>query len=200
MLPRFLVYWSQVAPGSPENALWAERCGRLKRIILNPGLIIVWILGLLLGFHLGWPLWLWAKLLVVLGLSGFHGWMIGAARKFAAGERPYAEKTLRLVNEIPSLTTIAIVILVIVKAVLRASVGQGRWPCTHSTGVRGLRPRPPEADLTWRSNAHTPAASGTAPARRRGQECETLLRLRHICRWQRNCRQPGPSRLPIARR
>lgn len=115
MLPRFLVYWSQVAPGAPENALWDERCGRLKRIILNPGLIVVWILGLLLGFHLGWPLWLWAKFLVVLGLSGFHGWMIGAARKFAAGERPYAEKTLRLVNEIPSLTTIAIVILVIVK-------------------------------------------------------------------------------------
>jgi protoporphyrinogen IX oxidase len=115
MLPRFLVYWSQVAPASPENALWNERCGRLKRIILNPGMVIVWILGLLLGFHLGWPLWLWAKLLVVLGLSGFHGWMIGAARKFAAGERPYAEKTLRLVNEIPSLTTIAIVILVIVK-------------------------------------------------------------------------------------
>jgi len=115
MLPRFLVYWSQVAPGSPENALWAERCGRLKRIILNPGLIVVWILGILLGFHLGWPLWLWAKTLIVFGLSGFHGWMIGAARKFAAGERPYAEKTLRLVNEIPSLTTIAIVILVIVK-------------------------------------------------------------------------------------
>jgi putative membrane protein len=115
MLPRFLVYWSQVTPGSPENALWAERCGRLKRIILNPGLMVVWILGLLLGFHLGWPLWLWLKLLVVLGLSGFHGWMIGAARKFAGGERPYAEKTLRLVNEIPSLTTIAIVILVIVK-------------------------------------------------------------------------------------
>ena len=115
MLPRFLVYWSQVEPGTPENDLWAERCGRLKRIILNPGLIVVWVLGILLGFHLGWPLWLWAKLVIVLGLSGFHGWMIGAARKFGAGERPYSEKTLRMVNEIPSLTTIAIVILVIVK-------------------------------------------------------------------------------------
>jgi protoporphyrinogen IX oxidase len=87
----------------------------LKRIILNPGLIIVWTLGIMLGFHLGWPLWLWAKLAIVLGLSGFHGWMIGAARKFGTGGRPYPEKTLRLVNEIPSLTTIAIVILVIVK-------------------------------------------------------------------------------------
>ncbi len=115
MLPRFLVYWSQVPLGSPENALWAERCNRLKRIILNPGISVVWILGLALGFQIGWPVWLWAKFAVVLGLSGFHGWMIGAAKKFARGERPYSERTLRLVNEIPSLATIIIVILVIVQ-------------------------------------------------------------------------------------
>ena len=115
MLPRFLVYWHPVPAGSPENALWAERCGRLKRIILNPGITVVWILGIALGFQLGWPLWLWLKLVFVLGLSGFHGWMIAAARRFATGERPYSEKMLRLVNEIPSLVTIAVVILVIVK-------------------------------------------------------------------------------------
>ncbi len=115
MLPRFLVYWSQVPLDSPENALWAERCTRLKRIILNPGISVVWILGLALGFQIGWPVWLWAKFAVVLGLSGFHGWMIGAAKKFARGERPYSERTLRLVNEIPSLATIIVVILVIVQ-------------------------------------------------------------------------------------
>ena len=115
MLPRFLVYWHPLAADSPDNALWAERCARLKRIILKPGLIFVWVLGVALGFHLGWPLWLWAKLLLVVGLSGFHGWMLGAARKFGRGERPYSEKALRLVNEIPSLVTIVVVILVIVK-------------------------------------------------------------------------------------
>jgi putative membrane protein len=115
MLPRFLVYWHPLPPDSPDNALWAERCNRLKRIIIYPGIWVVWILGLALGFHLGWPLWLQAKLVFVLGLSGFHGWMIGAARKFAAGERPYSEKALRMANEIPSLVTIVVVILVIVK-------------------------------------------------------------------------------------
>lgn len=115
MLPRFLVYWHQVPAGDPENALWAERCTRLKRIILNPGLVIVWVLGLLLGAHLGWPLWLLLKLVLVLGLSGFHGWLTGTARRFGDGGRPYAEKTLRLMNEIPSLVTIGVVILVIVK-------------------------------------------------------------------------------------
>jgi putative membrane protein len=115
MMPRFLVYWHPLPAGDPGNALWAERCNRLKRIIINPGIWIVWILGLMLGFHLGWPAWLWAKLVFVLGLSGFHGWMIGTARKFAAGERPYSEKALRMANEIPSLVTIVVVILVIVK-------------------------------------------------------------------------------------
>ena len=115
MLPRFLVYWHPLPIAAPENQLWAERCNRLKRIILNPGITVVWVLGIALGFHLGWPVWLWAKLVFVLGLSGFHGWTIGAMRRFAAGERPYTEKTLRLVNEVPSLVTIAVVILVIVK-------------------------------------------------------------------------------------
>ena len=115
MLPRFLVYWSQLPVDAPENQLWADRCARLRRIILNPGIIIVWGLGLLLGAHLGWPLWLWVKLAVVLGLSGYHGWMIGTSVRFANGQRPLSEKTLRLANEIPSLTTIVIVILVIVK-------------------------------------------------------------------------------------
>jgi putative membrane protein len=115
MLPRFLVYWHQVPAGDPENALWGERCARLKRIILNPGLVIVWVLGLLLGAHLGWPLWLWLKLVLVLALSGFHGWLVGTARRFGGGGRPYAEKTLRLMNEIPSLVTIGVVILVIIK-------------------------------------------------------------------------------------
>jgi putative membrane protein len=115
MLPRFLVYWHPVAIGDPENTLWADRCARLKRIILNPGLVVVWVLGLMLGAHLGWPVWLWLKLVLVLGLSGFHGWLLGTVRRFAAGGRPCSEKTLRLVNEIPSLVTIGVVILVILQ-------------------------------------------------------------------------------------
>jgi putative membrane protein len=115
MLPRFLVYWAQVTPGLPENALWAERCRRLRRIIINPAMIVVWVLGLLLAFHLGWPLWLWAKFIIVLGLTLYDHWMLRVMKAFARGERPISEKALRLANEIPSLTTIAIIILVIVK-------------------------------------------------------------------------------------
>jgi putative membrane protein len=115
MVPRFLVYWHPVAPGSPEAALWEERCNRLRRIILSPAMTVSWLAGLSLAFNLGWPLWLVVKFLFVLGLTGFHGWTVGMARRFAAGERPVSERTLRLANEIPSLVTIAVALLVILK-------------------------------------------------------------------------------------
>ncbi len=115
MIPRFLVYWHPVAPGAPESLLWAERCRRLRRIILSPAMVVSWLAGLSLGFHLGWPLWLVAKLLFVIGMTGFHGWTMKMVQRFAAGERPVSEKGLRLANEIPSLVTFAVVVLVIVK-------------------------------------------------------------------------------------
>ena len=76
---------------------------------------MVWVLGLSLGSDLGWPFWLIAKLVIVTGLTGYHGWAVGVSRKMAAGQRPVSERTLRLANEIPSLATIAIVLLVIIK-------------------------------------------------------------------------------------
>ena len=117
MLPRFLVYHMESAVGSPEDAAWVERERRLKRIILTPGLLAVWLLGLTLAvsYGLAGQGWLHAKIFLVLLLSGYHGWAAATASKFARGERPYANKTLRLLNEVPALATIAIVVLVVVK-------------------------------------------------------------------------------------
>ncbi len=117
MMPRFFVYHHQTSVGSPEDLAWIDREARLKRIILNPSLIIVWILGLLLALNVGAfsQGWFHAKLLLVIILSGFHGWMVGYAKKLARGERPWPEKRLRMVNEVPALLVTLIVILVIVK-------------------------------------------------------------------------------------
>lgn len=117
MLPRFFVYHMAAAPGSPEDAAWIERERRLIRIIINPAMIAVWLLGLTLAFSGNWWSmgWLHVKLAIVLALSGYHGWLSGLRRKFARGERLLSERTLRIANEVPGLATIAIVILVIVK-------------------------------------------------------------------------------------
>jgi protoporphyrinogen IX oxidase len=117
MLPRFFVYHQEAAPDSPENALWIDRERRLIRIILNPAMIIVWILGLTLAVQSGMFAqgWFSVKLLLVFALSGYHGWMAAYAKKLARGERTMSGKTLRLANEVPGIAAALIVILVIVK-------------------------------------------------------------------------------------
>lgn len=116
--PRFLVYHQEGLADPDECARWKERENKLRRIIVNPAMIIVWLLGLLLAHTIGaWDQpWFIAKFVVVLALSAYHGWMIGYARKLSQpGARLLTGRQLRLVNEVPGLATIAIVLLVIVK-------------------------------------------------------------------------------------
>lgn len=116
--PRFLVYHQEGLADPAECARWIEREGKLRTIILNPAMIVVWLLGLILAYSTGYwnQGWFHAKLAIVLALSAYHGWMIGYARKLTQpGAKLLTGKQLRLVNEVPGLTTIAIVILVIVK-------------------------------------------------------------------------------------
>ena len=48
MMPRFFIYHQESAPGSDEDRKWIRREERWRRIILNPSLMIVWLLGLML--------------------------------------------------------------------------------------------------------------------------------------------------------
>lgn len=117
MLPRYLVYHQEAAPGSAEDALWADRERKLLKIILAPSIIVVWALGILLASSIGaWSEpWLHAKLLLVLILSGYHGYMASYSKKLARGVRPLSGKQLRLLNEVPGLLAALIVVLVIVR-------------------------------------------------------------------------------------
>jgi putative membrane protein len=117
MMPRFFVYHQESTPGSAEDRLWVEREARLLRIILKPSLIVVWVFGLALALDTGAFAqgWFHLKFLVVLGLSGYHGWMVGYARRLAAGDRRLSGKTLRILNEVPGIAAVLIVVLAIVK-------------------------------------------------------------------------------------
>ncbi|WP_209349072.1 CopD family protein [Pontixanthobacter sp. CEM42] len=117
MLPRFFVYHQEDGPpGSEMDAVWIDRERKLLKIILAPSLIVVWVLGLALmsatASHT--QTWFHIKFLVVLLLSGYHGYMAGYAKKLARGERPLEGKRLRLLNEVPGISAAIIVILVIV--------------------------------------------------------------------------------------
>jgi len=117
MLPRYLAYHCETAIGSPESESWKARERRILRIIINPAMTMSWVLGLTLAFTGDWfsQPWLHAKLALVLAFSGFHGFLAGQVRQFGEDRGHRNDRTWRMLNEIPSLATIAIVILVVVK-------------------------------------------------------------------------------------
>ena len=117
MLPRYYVYHQEAAPGSDEEKRWIERERKLRTIIITPAMAMVWILGLtLVWITEAWTQgWFHAKLLIVIGLSGYHGYMVGYGKKLAQGLRPVGGKALRIMNEVPGIATVIIVILVIVR-------------------------------------------------------------------------------------
>jgi protoporphyrinogen IX oxidase len=117
LLPRYYVYHQEAPAGSAEEQKWIERERRLRNIIITPSMILVWVFGLVLASTIGaWSQgWFHAKFLIVVLLSGYHGYMVGYGKKLARGERPASGKALRIMNEVPGVATVLIVILVIVK-------------------------------------------------------------------------------------
>ena len=117
MLPRYYVYHQEAAPGSAEEKRWIERERKLRTIIITPAMLLVWLFGLTLAWITeAWTQpWLQIKLLLVLLLSGYHGYMVGYGRRLAAGQRPVSGRALRMMNEVPGIATVLIVILVIVR-------------------------------------------------------------------------------------
>jgi len=117
LLPRFYVYHQETAIGSPEDRAWIEREARIRSIILNPAMAVVWILGLMLATNLGiWDQhWFQAKLALVFALSGYQGWLGAYGKKLADGQRPLSARVVRMINEIPGIAAAIIVVLVIVR-------------------------------------------------------------------------------------
>lgn len=120
LLPRYLVH-HQEALGTPEAAAWEKREALLRRMILEPSIGIVWLLGLALAVNLGLLDgqpglgWLHAKLLLVFALSGFHGWAIAYSKKLAKGQGSLTSRRLRMLGEVPALAVLFIVVLAVVK-------------------------------------------------------------------------------------
>lgn len=117
--PRILVYRLESQGNAATEALMDTAATRTRNMLMTPMMILTWLMGIaLLGQQ--WQAfsglgWIWAKVALVLVLSGFHGYLVGLGRKISAGERPISSKRLRAINEIPFVIMALIVILVVVK-------------------------------------------------------------------------------------
>lgn len=116
--PRYKIHQLSSTPGEPLFETMKKSSQQLRKIIMNPSLILVWVFGLtMLWMNPGLMSqgWLHVKLLLVLILSGLHGYFISLGKKVDRGGDGVSAKRLRMLNEVPFLLMIVIVILVAVK-------------------------------------------------------------------------------------
>ncbi|MEN5084490.1 protoporphyrinogen oxidase HemJ [Bosea sp. TWI1241] len=116
-LPRLMVYHAEAQTGSIQSETFKVMERRLLKGIINPAMIVTWVLGL----YLAWSVfafkggWLHGKLLLVFLLSGIHGYLVGRVRDFANDRNTKSPRFYRILNEVPAVLMVGIVILVIVK-------------------------------------------------------------------------------------
>jgi len=116
--PRYKLHQLSSKPGDELFETMKEASNRLRKIILNPALVLVWVLGLIM-LYLNQNLlsqgWMHTKLLLVLILSGLHGYFISIGKKIDRGDVAPTSKTLKMLNEVPFLIMIVVVILAVGK-------------------------------------------------------------------------------------
>ncbi len=117
-LPRLFVYHADAKRGGDlaETLKTMER--RLLFYIMNPAMIATYFSGfwlMKLDPELWSQPWLHAKLALVLGMTGVHGFLAHCRKKFSFDANPHKDRFYRVLNEIPTLLMIGIVILVVLK-------------------------------------------------------------------------------------
>jgi protoporphyrinogen IX oxidase len=94
-LPRLFVYHCEAEAGSKQSETFKVMERRLLKAITAG--------------------WFHAKLLLVILMSGAHGFFSARVRDFALDRNTRSQKFYRILNEVPTVLMILIVILVIVK-------------------------------------------------------------------------------------
>ena len=104
-----------LAAPQPGHAGTALALHRWDQKVTTPAMLLVWALGLALGLMGGWfhDVWLLAKLVCVVALSGVHGILSARLRRLAGGTA--ATALSRLVAPLVVGCAIAIAILVVAK-------------------------------------------------------------------------------------
>ncbi len=116
-LPRLFVYHCAAEPGSVQSETFKVMEWRLMKFIINPAMVVTWIVGLWLAWDGGWYKvgWFHAKFALVIVLSALHGILVRRLRDFRTDRNTRSARYYRILNEIPAVLMIGIVVLVIVK-------------------------------------------------------------------------------------
>ena len=118
-LPRLYVYHADAPKGGELSETLKIMERRLLRYIMNPAMIVTWLLGLTMivanSALMSGSGWIHAKLLLVVIMSGLHMAFAVWRKQFERDENVKSAKFFRIMNEAPTLLMIIIVILAVVK-------------------------------------------------------------------------------------
>jgi putative membrane protein len=120
-LPRLFVHHVERAAGNAEMTATFEMMERkLLRFIMNPAMVVSWVMGICLVFtpgvvDLSSDIWLHIKFVLIIIMSLMHH-RFGIWRKeLAAGTNTRTGRYFRMMNEVPTLAMIGIVVLAVVR-------------------------------------------------------------------------------------
>lgn len=116
-LPRLFVYHTRVTENQDQSDLFKVMERKLLKIIMNPSMVIAALTGFWLMYKSNALIfgWMHGKLLFLVILFSFHGFLAKCQRSFEQDQNQKSEKFYRLINEIPTICLLGIVIMVVVK-------------------------------------------------------------------------------------
>ena len=113
-LPRLFVYHTETVPGAADSERFKRMETKLLKVIMNPAMITVWVLGLTLAWLTGAyaDTWMQIKFVLVLIMSGLHGFLVRCWRDFQNDRNIRPARFYRIINEVPAVLMVLIVLLV----------------------------------------------------------------------------------------
>ena len=117
-LPRLFVYHNEKEKLTEIDVTFLLMEYRLLKYIMNPALIITYLLGIILVYENNYLLaenYFLLKLVLVFTLSIFHIYLSILYKDFKKGYRYKKTKFYRIINEIPTILMIVIILLIVVK-------------------------------------------------------------------------------------
>ena len=117
-LPRLFVYHSMEDVGTSTSDTFKVMERRLLRFIMNPAMLASFGFGLwmlLLNTELLEESWMQWKILLLVGMTGFHALLSRWRRFFENDANTWPPRFFKIINEVPTVLMIGIIILAVVK-------------------------------------------------------------------------------------
>jgi len=120
-LPRLFIYHIKHKHTAEVTDVFKVMERNLLRLIMNPAMVVAWVLGSALiyinihdfwGWKFLWEPWFIVKMIGILGVTGYHHFLAVRFKKLLRDEDIGTESLWRKLNEIPFVLAIIMVLAV----------------------------------------------------------------------------------------